>query len=103
MSPKKHVLAGKTLKRTYALVVLAQYANQDYASLSLIDPDTVDPDWLVLDTREISITVPGDFDPTPRMVACLQAKKAELTAQFTKAVADLNRQLSELQAIEHVA
>lgn len=49
----------------------------------------------------LTYTIPADFDPVAPMVAAIEAKKAELTAEFTAAVMKLNKQLSELQAIEH--
>lgn len=51
----------------------------------------------------VTFSIPADFDPVPPMVAAIEAKKAELTAEFTAAVMKLNKQLSELQAIEHTA
>jgi hypothetical protein len=52
--------------------------------------------------REHSFTaeVPADFDPRPGMVEALQAKKRQLQAEFTKSVTDIERQISELQALE---
>jgi len=48
----------------------------------------------------VVFTVPADFDPVAPMVSALEAEKAKLTAEFTAKVRDINRRLSELQAIE---
>lgn len=44
--------------------------------------------------------VPADFDPRPGMVKNLETQKAQVRAEFMARVADLDRQISELQAIE---
>ncbi len=43
----------------------------------------------------------GNFDPRPQQVKALEAKRAELNKQFSAAVMEINRQISELQAIEY--
>ncbi len=103
-----NALAGKTLTTTVYMAVLAQHLKHiehgndlDLLSVFSFDPSKNDPDWIVIETRSLSATLPADFDPIAPQVAALQAKKAQITAEFTRAVADLNRQLSELQAIEH--
>lgn len=52
--------------------------------------------------REHSFTVevPADFDPRPGMVANLEAEKRLVEAEFAKRVTDIERQISELQALE---
>lgn len=50
---------------------------------------------------EVSFDVPADFDPRPAQVKALEAKRRELEAQFAAAVVEINRQISQLQAIEH--
>ena len=52
--------------------------------------------------REHSFTVevPADFDPRPGMVEALQAKKRALQAEFAKRVTEIEREISELQALE---
>ncbi len=100
--------AGKTLTSTIYLALGASHIGyltnepeQRMLSVFTHDPRKHSPDWIVLETREVSYTLPADFDPIAPQVAALQAKKAQITAEFSKAVADLNRQLSELQAIEY--
>lgn len=104
----KNTIAGKTITATVWLAFYASHSRYvsdepEQALLSVFshDPSEHDPEWCVLEQRTLSLRVPDDFDPVAPQVAALQAKKAKLTAEFAKAVADLNRQLSELQAIEH--
>lgn len=52
-------------------------------------------------TAEVTFEVPDDFDPRPAQIKVLEAKRAELNAQFAAAVTEINRQISQLQAIEH--
>jgi hypothetical protein len=101
-------IAGKTLTATVHLAVFAGHLRDGFSTENLLsvfsfEPSKHDPDWVALGTREISYTLADDFDPVAPMVASLEAKKAELTAEFTAKVMELNKQLSELQAIEHSA
>lgn len=51
--------------------------------------------------REMSIefSVPDDFDPIPQQVAALAEEKREALAEYQRKVADINEQLSKLQAL----
>jgi hypothetical protein len=61
---------------------------------------TLDGEFTVAEAV-VTFTIPADFDPVAPMVAALESEKAKITAEFTAAVMKLNKQLSELQAIEH--
>ena len=50
--------------------------------------------------QELTVEVPNDFDPVPRQVAALEAEKLKALEAYQKSVADINRRLSELQALE---
>lgn len=52
--------------------------------------------------REVTISfeIPADFDPRAGLVAGLEATKKALHAEFAKRVTEIDRQISELQAIE---
>lgn len=50
--------------------------------------------------HSFTVEVPADFDPRPGMVANLEAEKRKVQAEFAKRVTDIERQISELQAIE---
>ena len=102
---KTKPLAGKTI----TLPVFIRAERRNYTIDTDIDGFDVrvspsghlcDGEFIIGQT-ELTYTIPVDFDPVPPMVAAIEAKKAELTAEFTAAVMKLNKQLSELQAIEH--
>lgn len=48
---------------------------------------------------EIEVNIPNDFDPTPSLVAALEKKKLAALAEYQATVAEINKRLSELQAI----
>lgn len=104
---KTKPLAGKTI--TLPVFVRAErvkeygaiYKEVDGLDLRVSPTDTArDGDFIVAETK-VTFTVPADFDPVAPMVASLEAEKKKLTAEFTARVSELNRRLSELQAIEH--
>jgi len=101
---KTKPLAGKTI--TLPVYVLAE--KRDFEIYTMVDgfdlrvsasEHLCDSEFLVAQT-EVTFTVPAEFDPVAPMVAAIEAKKKALTAEFTAAVRALNKQLSELQAIE---
>jgi hypothetical protein len=101
---KTKPLAGKTI----TLPVWVRAEKRDFEIYKLVDgfdlrasasAHLCDGEFLVAQT-EVTFTVPDDFDPVAPMVAAIEAKKKKLTAEFTAAVMALNKQLSELQAIE---
>ena len=111
---KKKPLAGKTI--TLPVFIRAERIQNYGAIYTAIDGFDlrVSPSRspregeFVLCETSVTYTVPATFDPVAPMVASLQAKKAKITAEFdafaaefSAAVAALNKQLSELQAIEH--
>ena len=99
MSTKKHPLAGRTLKCKVWLAICTLHLDSGLMAVFTFDPSVNDPDWLVIGTKEVEHVVPDDFDPTAAQVAAVLAEKERLTTEFTKAVSELNRRLSELQAI----
>lgn len=50
--------------------------------------------------HSFDVQVPADFDPRPGLVEALQAEKRKVEAEFAKRVTDIERQISELQALE---
>jgi hypothetical protein len=55
----------------------------------------------VLKSVPITLEIPDDFDPRPAQIKALEKKREELNTQFAAAVTELNRQISQLQAIEY--
>jgi hypothetical protein len=53
--------------------------------------------------QEIEIEVPEHFDPRPAQIAVLEAQKKKVMADFQKSVTDINRRISELNALEYIA
>lgn len=63
-------------------------------------PDATDADVLVKE-HSFTVDVPADFDPRPALVKALEAKKEKALAEFSAMVTAIDRQISELQAIEY--
>lgn len=55
----------------------------------------------VVRPHTFTVEVPADFDPRPGMVKALEEKKRKAHAEFSALVAQIDRQISELQAIEY--
>tara|TARA_R110000868_G_scaffold8513_3_gene44079 strand:- start:20629 stop:20910 length:282 start_codon:yes stop_codon:yes gene_type:complete len=53
--------------------------------------------------QEIEVDVPDNYDPRAQKIAALEKYKQKVMADFQKNVADINRRISELQAIEFTA
>ena len=51
--------------------------------------------------QEIEIEVPDGFDPTAQQIAVLEKQKTKVMADYQKSVTDINRRISELQAITY--
>ena len=60
-------------------------------------------DYVVVKQQEIEIEVPDDFDPRPAQIKALEAQQQKARADFEKLCTDIQRQISELQALEHTA
>lgn len=58
-------------------------------------------DRIFIREMDIEVDIPDDFDPTPRQVAALEAKKREALLKYQQTVADINEKLSKLQAITY--
>ena len=53
--------------------------------------------------QEVEVEVPDDYDPRAQQVAALEKQKQKVMADYQKSVTDINRRISELQAIEYTA
>jgi hypothetical protein len=62
-----------------------------------------DTNYAYVGLQEIEIDVPENFDPRPAQIAVLEAKKQQVMADFQKSVTDINRRISELNALEQTA
>ena len=52
---------------------------------------------------EVSFEVPDNWDPRPAQIKALQEKQRAAGAAFAALTTEINRQISQLEAIEHVA
>lgn len=53
--------------------------------------------------RMFTVEIPDDFDPVLRQVAALEQQKRDALDAYTRKVAEINEQLSKLQALEFTA
>lgn len=58
------------------------------------------PAWVLVGPHDFEIECPDDFDPVPKQVAALTAKKAEVRAELTKQITDLDAQINKLLCLE---
>ncbi len=57
-------------------------------------------DYTPICAHKITVDI-GDFDPRPQQVKALHDQREELHAKFAAAAREIDRRLSELQAIEY--
>lgn len=58
-----------------------------------------DPDYALIGPHSFEVEVSDNFDPRPAQIAALEAKKQEIRAEFSKRVMEIDKRISELQAI----
>lgn len=85
-------------KRLYADI----YPDDESQHFAFWRGDKLDGDSLGVPVREATITfeVPADFDPREPRIAALKAKKAQLQAEFTARITEIEREINKLQALE---
>lgn len=59
--------------------------------------------YFTVQPHTIEVDMPDDFDPRPDLIKGLQAQQKKARADFEKLCTDIQRQISELQALEHSA
>ncbi len=59
------------------------------------------PEYVLVGPHDFEVECPDDFDPVPKQVAALVAKKTEVRAELTKQITDLDAQINKLLAIEN--
>ena len=62
-----------------------------------------DQNHTYVNSQEIEIEVPDNYDPTAQQLAALQKEKDKAQEEFSKKVASINERISKLQAIEYTA
>ena len=78
-----------------------EYATEPRIDFYAFDPRESDYHKVVVVVREhsIDIEVPDDFNPTPQLVAALQAEKGKVKADFAKRVMEIDAEIGKLLAI----
>lgn len=56
--------------------------------------------YIMVQPHEFSVEINSNFDPRLKVVESLKAKREELRAQFAAACTEIERQISQYQAIE---
>jgi len=71
----------------------------DRYHLFCFDNTKYDKDCVLVGKQTIEFEVPDDFNPTPAAIANLEEYKAEINRQFAAKIAEVNEQISKLQAL----
>lgn len=85
-----------------AYIHQVQYPWQDNPTIELLSSPMKSIEHYVLVNEkpvEIEIEIPDDFDPRPKKIAALEAKKRKVQAEFAKRVAEIDDQISKYLAI----
>lgn len=81
-----------------------KYSWEDESSYIIYSAQFDDTDYRAyICSQEIEIEVPDDFDPRPAQIAALRDQQTKAAAEYQKTVTDIQRRISELQAIEFKA
>lgn len=57
------------------------------------------PDLVLVGEQSIEVDVPENFDPRPELIAGLKKKEQQARADFEKLLTDIQRQISQYEAI----
>lgn len=85
-----HDINPETWRREWT-PILREYKPQD------------SPSQIFVGEQLVTIEFPDDFDPVPAQVAALEAEKRQAMNAYQQKVAEINEQLSKLQALEFTA
>lgn len=89
----KHTISGFLVHEKYEWEDEARIVFLMYEPSGSVDRVSICP-------HSIEVETPDDFDPTPKKVAALVAKKAEVRAELTKQVTELDAQINKLLCLE---
>jgi hypothetical protein len=94
----KHIIKG------YVTYTESRYNAKLQVSFHTYKPDTkIWPGMVIVGEQSIEVEVPDDFDPRPELIRSLQERQTKARADFEKLCTDIQRQISELQALEFTA
>ena len=81
-----------------------KYTWEDKSEFQLFSCEIEDSEYRTyVGQQEIEIEVPENYDPRAQQVSALEKKKQKVMADFHKTVAEINEQISNLQALEYTA
>lgn len=59
--------------------------------------------YVIVKAHILEVEIPDDFDPRPKQVELLQAEKQKAMAEFQARVTAIDKQISQLTALEFTA
>lgn len=65
------------------------------------DMSDVSPEYIAIKPVNIELEIPDDFDPVPRQIEALKAKKQEILADAQFKANNIEEQIQRLLCIEH--
>ena len=65
------------------------------------DMSDMGPDYVLIMPHEFNVDIPDDFDPRPRQIEVLRAKKQQILAETQQKVNNIEDQIQRLLCIEH--
>lgn len=86
------------MKKTFKAHLLYNLAGNEFDVWGF-EPYSQDK-YLVLACKEVEFDIPDDFDPRPQQIKALEEKQKQAAAAFAAMTTEINRQISQLQALE---
>ncbi len=83
----------------HQIEMYVHWVQGDRYHLFSFDNTKYDKTCVLVNKQTIEFDVPEDFNPTPSAIANLEEYKAEINRQFAAKIAEVNEQISKLQAI----
>jgi hypothetical protein len=94
----KHTITGYLYHVQYDFQPDEQFAVVFNSSKTMGEHD---PDWTFFREHSFEVELPDDFDPRPSKLAALEAQKARIRADFHSRIAEIDEQISKLQALTY--
>ena len=86
------------MKKTFKAHLLFNLEHNEF-DMWAFEPYSQDK-YLVLGCKEIEFDIPDNFDPRPAQIKALEAQEKAAAAAFYAMQVDIQRQISQLQALE---
>lgn len=92
----KHTIKG------YVTYEKSEFATKPTISFYTFKPNaTYFPGIAIVREQSIEVDVPDDFDPRPDLIKGLKEKERKARADFQATLTEIQRRISELEAIEY--